>query len=108
MEIELKNLKTEVSELKSTIKTTDKKLDRIIYILDNDLGTGQPGLVSQVQDIKRKQHTDIIRVESKIDEFLYDYKKSEAIKQAKAGVIGAIAGGIVAFFGFLLKTFVLK
>ena len=100
---ELENLKDEFVELKNDVKNTDKKLDRIIYILDNDLGTGQPGLVSQVQDIKKKQHADIIRVETKIDEFINEYKKTEAVKQAKAGIIGAIAGGIVAFIGFIIK-----
>ena len=100
---ELENLKDEFVELKNDVKNTDKKLDRIIYILDNDLGTGQPGLVSQVQDIKKKQHVDIIRVETKIDEFINEYKKTEAVKQAKAGIIGAIAGGIVAFIAFIIK-----
>jgi len=100
---ELENLKDEFVELKNEVKNTDKKLDRIIYILDNDLGTGQPGLVSQVQDIKKKQHADIIRVETKIDEFINEYKKTEAVKQAKAGIIGAIAGGIVAFIAFIIK-----
>ena len=100
---ELENLKDEFVELKNDVKNTDKKLDRIIYILDNDLGTGQPGLVSQVQDIKKKQHADIIRVETKIDEFINEYKKTEAVKQAKAGIIGAIAGGIVAFIAFIIK-----
>jgi len=100
---ELKTLKEEFSELKSEVKNTDKKLDRIIYILDNDQGTGQPGLVSQVQDIKKKQHSDIIRVETKIDEFITEYRKSEAVKQAKAGIIGALAGGLVTFITFIIK-----
>lgn len=102
---ELKTLKEEVSELKSEVKNTDKKLDRIIYILDNDQGTGQAGLVSQVQDIKKKQHSDIIRVEAKIDEFITEYRKSEAVKQAKAGIIGAIAGGLVGVISFIFKNF---
>lgn len=106
--IELENFKKEFVELKSDVKNTDKKLDRIIYILDNDLGTGQPGLVSQVQDIKKKQHADIIRVETKIDEFITEYKKTEAVKHAKAGIIGAIAGGLVTFIGFLFKYFFIK
>lgn len=102
---ELENLKEEFIELKNEVRNTDRKLDRIIYILDNDQGTGQPGLVSQVQDIKKKQHADIIRVETKIDEFITEYKKTEAVKHAKAGIIGAMAGGLVTLIGFIIKHF---
>lgn len=101
---EIKTLREQVSELKTDFKNTDKKLDRIIFILDNDEGTGQYGLVAQVQDLKKKQHDDIARVEDKIDAFIVEYKKTEAVKQAKAGLIGALAGGIVGIVGFIIKN----
>lgn len=105
MSAEIKTLRENVSELKSQINNTDKKLDRIIFILDNDEGTGQEGLVAQVHGIKKKNHTDITRIERKIDDFIAEYKKAEAVKNAKAGVIGAIAGTLVSIGAFLIKTF---
>jgi bifunctional ADP-heptose synthase (sugar kinase/adenylyltransferase) len=41
----------------------------------------------------------------RIDDFIAEYKKAEAVKNAKAGVIGAIAGTLVSIGAFLIKTF---
>jgi hypothetical protein len=101
--LEVKSLRENVAELKGQVSETGRKLDRILFILNNDEGTGQDGLVAQVQEIKKKNHSDILRVEGKIDGFIIEYKKQEAVKNAKAGLIGAIAGGIVALLGVLSK-----
>lgn len=72
---ELENLKDEFVELKNDVKNTDKKLDRIIYILDNDLGTGQPGLVSQVQDIKKNNTQTLSELKQRLMNLSMNIKK---------------------------------
>lgn len=47
---EIKPLREKISELELSGKERDKKLDRIIFLLDDDHGTGQKGLVARVRD----------------------------------------------------------
>lgn len=47
MSTEIKTLKEEMSELKAAVT-------RMIYLLNNDEGTGQKGLVASVTDLKKK------------------------------------------------------
>lgn len=92
---EIKPLREKISELESAGKERDKKLDRIIFLLDNDEGTGSKGLVARVQDL-HKGHAD---VNAKIDNHINNYETDKKVQTAKTmkwgGVIGAVAASIV-------------
>lgn len=95
---EIKTLRENVSELKTQVVHNDKKLDRIIYILNNDEGTGQPGLVSQVKSMQ-----------GKVNLFIEEYEKKEAVKKGKLGlmatIFGAIGTSIAFFFKYIFDKF---
>ena len=44
----------QISDLSNKLDNAEKGIQRILFILENDKGTGQPGLVAQVVDIKKK------------------------------------------------------
>lgn len=83
---------SEVQEIKDV-------LHRILFYLENDPKTGKKGLVTDVEDVK--QH--VRSVEEKLDEFIYEYNKAQAVKAAKASVWGIIGGGVVSAVIWLIK-----
>lgn len=87
--------KTELEKLKVEAQQTEKKLDRVLSYLENDDSTGKKGLVAEVAQMK----TDHARVELKLDMFIADFKKKEAvtvaIKNTKATIFGAVGAGLI-------------
>lgn len=79
-------MKNEWSDMRDKVEESDKKIDRILNILENDDSTGQKGLVHQVR-------------ENAI--FINDSK-------AKLGVIGFIAGAVGTFIMTILTKIVWK
>lgn len=78
----------------SEIKALEKKVDLILSYLHNDRGTGAPGLVADFASLKKD-----------FNDFKMKYERDQAIRNAKIGVIGAIAGGVVSFGAYLIKIF---
>lgn len=77
------------------VKTLDKKVDKILNYLYNDSGTGQKGLIAKVEDM----HTVM-------NKFIENYEKDQAVKKARLGVIGAVAGGIGAGLLWVIEQIV--
>lgn len=50
---ELKTLKEELSDLRIAVSATSKSVDRLVFILNNDEGTGRAGLVTEVRNLDR-------------------------------------------------------
>lgn len=50
---EIKTLKEEFSELKNVVNHSNKNLDRILFLLNNDEGTGRTGLVADVRNLDK-------------------------------------------------------
>lgn len=96
----MSSIDKELESLKVESRETERKLDRVLSYLENDDLTGKKGLVSEVAQMK----TDHARVESKLDIFIADFKKKEAvttaIKNTKATIFGAIGAGLI----YILKT----
>lgn len=76
---------TEIEKLNSKYESLDKKVDKILFYLENDNKTNKKGLVQQVTELK----TDIDEIKTK-----------ERVKIGKVGVISSILGAIG---GFLIK-----
>ena len=50
---ELKTLKEELSDLRMAVSATNKSVDRLVFILNNDEGTGRAGLVTEVRNLDK-------------------------------------------------------
>lgn len=50
---EIKTLKEELSDLKMAVASTNKSVDRLVFILNNDEGTGRAGLVAEVKNLDK-------------------------------------------------------
>lgn len=50
---EMKTLKEELSDLRLAVHATNKSVDRLVFILNNDEGTGRMGLVSEVRNLDK-------------------------------------------------------
>lgn len=74
-------------------------LHRILFYIENDPKTGRKGIITDVEDIK----TNIIDLTQKVDGFIVEYNKAQAIKNAKIGLISSICGGIAACVVWLIK-----
>ena len=44
----------QISDLSNKLDTAEKGIQRILFILENDKGTGQQGLVAQVREVSKK------------------------------------------------------
>ncbi len=71
------------------------KVDKILFYLHNDEGTGEKGLIAQVKVLQKD-----------FSEFVIAYKTEKAIKKAKLGVIGAIGGGVVTFLIWFVEQII--
>lgn len=74
-------------------QTDSQKLDRILYILENDPTTNRKGLVEQVANMQNDVHS------------LLDWKKEITIK---AGIFGFIGGIVMTIAAWFLDFFVTK
>lgn len=86
-----KELRAELIDIKQKHEAQDKKIDRILFYLDNDTGTGEPGLVAQV-----KAHGKAF------SDFKVQYAIAEAVQLEKAKRKGALNG----FFTGMITTVV--
>ena len=73
-----------------------RDVQKILIYLHNDQGTGQKGLVAEVQDLKVK-----------VDKFISKYEQAQAVKKATIGAWATI-GGVVALVAKYLVTFVFE
>jgi hypothetical protein len=69
-----------------------KKLDRVLYILDNDEKTGRKGLVSSVYEIRNE-----------LDDVLEANRTAEAVKKGQMAIYGAIGAFCLWLLGILAK-----
>ncbi len=90
-----------IDRIEQKFDVVDKKMDRLLFILDDDKGTSQKGLVGQFKDAEKNQKA----FEERVEKFISDYNTAQKIKDAKAGLLGAIAGGIVSGVTIFLKFF---
>lgn len=86
------------------IEEMEKKIDQVLFYLHNDNHTGKKGLVQEMADLKN----EIFNVKVDITAFINEYKKQEAVKQAKVGVIAALVGGSASLVVWLVKIFIVK
>lgn len=85
------------------VAVLNSKMDRVLFILNNDEGTGKKGLVAQVNDLKSTM--DIHK-----QEFTDFVKKKDLEEASKAGwdsawkiIYGAI-GALLVFLGKAIAT----
>lgn len=76
-------------------------LNRILSYLENDNKTGRDGLVTEVKNMNQRIGT----LEQKFVTFIAEYRQEQAVKNAKVGLIGAIAGGLVTLIFYIIKIF---
>lgn len=79
----------------SEIETSElsKKLDRVLYILENDEKTNRKGLVSAVYDLRHE-----------FDEFSQAIKTAEAVKKGQMAIYGAIGAFCLWLLGIITKA----
>lgn len=70
----------------------EKKVDRILFYLQNDDGTGRKGLVAEFHDHKEK-----------VNDFMAKYETQQEIKRTKLTIWGAVGGSIISTLVFLFK-----
>lgn len=78
--------------------TTDQKLDRILYILENDESTGRIGLVNDVENVKEylKNAIDDIRKELKeLNDKMLVMETEKKVSKAMWGLGGGAISAIV-------------
>lgn len=92
MSAEIKTLREKINEIDQKSNERDKKLDRIIFLLDNDEGTGSKGLVARVKDLHETQ----IQHKAILDTHINTYDTEKKVQSAKAVKYGSIAGTVVA------------
>ena len=52
----------QISDLSNKLDNAERGIQRILFILENDKGTGQAGLVAQVRDISKKvEHHEMFK-----------------------------------------------
>jgi hypothetical protein len=73
------------------IRQLDKKMDRVLLILENDHGTGKKGLVARVDDLQKD-----------FDSFITKYESDRAYKKGKQTVWSIVFGFVGAAFWKLL------
>lgn len=74
------------------VNRLNNKVDRILFILDNDHGTNQPGLVSR-----------FAALELAFENFVKQYDKDIAFKKGKSTVWSLLFGAIGSGITFLIK-----
>lgn len=82
------------------VKSLSRKMDRILFILDNDEDTESKGLVAQFADLKKQFHS-----------FVSQYNIDQAVKKGKDTVWKIVWGSAGAALLLILKAaiaFVLK
>lgn len=92
---EIKPLREKISELEHAGKERDKKLDKILFHLENDETTGTKGLVFTAKETRNR-----------LEQHLTDYETDKKVQQAKTvkyssilGMIfGAVTTGLIKFF----------
>lgn len=79
------------------VRKLSNKMDRIIFILDNDEGTKQPGLVSR-----------FAALESAFENFIRQYNIDQAVKKGKNAVWTMVFGAIGSAIAFFIKYIIFK
>lgn len=81
------------------VRILNRKMDRILLILENDAGTGSKGLVTQVSDLRDNFHN-----------FVHQYNIDQATKRGKDTVWkivwGAVGAGLLAVGKFIVGLIV--
>lgn len=86
------------------IEEMEKKIDQVLFYLHNDNHTGKKGLVQEMHDLK----TEIFNVKVDITAFINEYKKQEAVKNARIGVIAVVVSAATSIAGYLFKIIFFK
>ena len=76
-------------------------LNRILFYLENDSRTGRKGIVTEMEDMKES----ITDLRNSVVRFIAEYRQAQAVKNAKVGLIGALAGGVVTGIAWIIKVF---
>lgn len=63
------------------IRQLDKKMDRVLLILENDHGTGKKGLVARVDELQKD-----------FDSFINQYRTDRAFKKGKQTALSVVLG----------------
>ena len=86
---------TELQDLRNDIK-------EVLFYIRNDPRTGRKGLVKEVEDLKASQD----ETNEKLIDFITEYRKDQAVKRAKVGLIGAIGGAVATCLGWIITHFI--
>ena len=73
----------DISILTNKVNNLERGIQRILFILENDEGTGQDGLVAKVREIERKVHHH------------EEFKKNFEGKVWGLGIIGGLISGLL-------------
>lgn len=79
------------------VKQLNYKMDRILFILNNDEGTRQPGLVSR-----------FAALELAFENFVKQYDKDQAFKRGKNAVWTMVFGAVGSGIAFFIKYIIFK
>lgn len=82
------------SELRSSILTLEADMKRILFILDNDTGSGRSGLISEFDKMKKELQS----IKDDLREIKVESKMSKLIWASSGGLLG----GALIKFGTLL------
>jgi hypothetical protein len=91
-------------ELEDHLNTITNDMRQVLHYLHNDDRTGKKGLVQEMADFK----LEFYALQDTVAEFIHEYKKKEAIREAKVGLIAALVGGGASLVVWIAKIFFIK
>lgn len=100
---EIKTLKEELSELKIAVKDTNRNVDRLVFLLNNDEGTGRIGLFGEVKVIDK----DVKDLKKKMDDYIKSQEIANAFAKGKIAAYGLV-GGVLWSIVTLILNYLLK
>lgn len=74
------------------IEVINRKLDKISFYLNNDGDTGKKGVIAQVEQLSKDFY-----------EFVDDYKRAVAVKNAKLGLLAFFGGCLAVVVEWVIK-----
>lgn len=76
------------------IEVLNRKMDRILFYLNNDGDTGKKGVIAQLESLSKDFY-----------KFRDEYRTAQAVRTAKIGLIGSLGGVVGAGIVWLIKIF---
>lgn len=84
---------------KEEILSIEKKLDRVLFYLNDDPATGKKGLVSNAESLDTK----ILALNKKVDVFINEYETDKKVKAAKIAAYASAGGGVALVGKYLIS-----